>query len=177
MEENNKNHDSDKRKDSTSEFKGKFKDIIGLVSNAISGKAFCQEDETHEIYIENQMHGIFISLFIKRDEIERQRFTTISVKQGIIKNKIVKNIITFKDLRKVYISITPGSDVVFLFTDNDRYIVLNVFKDTNLDIIHGLDRRGGSNKPAREEENQSYYDEINEERRREINKRRIFITI
>jgi len=172
---NENNHD---RNESTSEVKGKFTEILSLINNAINGKMFYQDSEIHEIYLDNELHGTFLSIFIKREEIDRQRFTTVSVKQGLIKNKVVKNILTFKDLRKVYISISPGSDVVFLFTDNNRYTVLNVFKDTNIDVVHGIDRRtDGEHEMTKNESSRDFYDQSNEKRRQDLSKRRIFISL
>jgi len=175
---NNSDENSSERNDSTSQVKGKFTEILSLITNAINGKMFYQDSEIHEIYLENEVHGTFLSIFIKREEIDRQRFTTVSVKQGLIRNKVVKNILTFKDLRKVYISISPGSDVVFLFTELNRYTVLNVFKDTNIDVVHGIDRRKDEeNDNSKNHTSSDFYEQSNEKRRQDLSKRRIFISL
>jgi len=174
----NSDQNSSELNESTSQVKGKFTEILSLINNAINGKMFYQDSEIHEIYLENEVNGTFMSIFIKREEIDRQRFTTISVKQGLIRNKVFKNILTFKDLRKVYISITPGSDVAFLFTELNRYTVLNVFKDTNIDVVHGIDRRTDEEheKPV-ENSSSDFYDQANEKKRQALSKRRIFISL
>jgi len=62
--------------------KSKFRDVLGLINSTLGGKIYSLPDGTYEIHIENSMHNLFTSFFIKREEGEDGIKMTISFKQG-----------------------------------------------------------------------------------------------
>ncbi len=186
-----------------SNVKGKFRDIIGLMNTTLEGKVVEQEDGTFEIKIENLVYSTYMSLFIKRDDEDIIKKTSLIVKQGLLKNKIQRHFVSYIDLEKVFVSITPSSDVAFLFTTQDRYTVINIFKNGTVEIVNAIDRRkdeddkddsnnekdrkqDGEKKSYSEKRNnfsskgnnkEQYYKDLEEKKRKERQKRKIFITL
>lgn len=191
------------KKKRRSNVKGKFRDIIGLMNTTLGGKVVVQDDGTYEIRLENLVYSTYMSLFIKRDEGVIKR-TSITIKQGLLKHRIQRHFVSFIDLEKVFVSITPSSDVAFLFTGDGRYTVINVFKDGNIEIVHAIDKRKeednngekteqssdtNENKKSssysekrnsfasKEQKKSTYYKDLEEKKRKERQKRKIFITL
>jgi len=188
-----------------SNVKGKFRDIIGLMNTTLEGKVLEQEDGTFEIRIENLVYSTYMSLFIKRDDEEIIKKTSLIIKQGLLKNKIQRHFVSYIDLEKVFVSITPSSDVAFLFMTQDRYTVINIFKNGSAEIVNAFDKRKdevidknddaikekelnteGDNKSYSEKRNifksketnkEQYYKDLEEKKRKERQKRKIFITL
>lgn len=181
--------------------KGKFRDIIGLMNTTLEGKVVEQKDGTFEIKLENLVYSTYMSLFIKRDELDVVKKTSLIIKQGLLKNKIQRHFVSFIDLYKVFVSITPASDVAFLFTTSDRYTVINIFKNGTVEIVNAFDRRKDEDNEEIEEikkddekksysekrnsfhsskgdiNNEQYYKDLEEKKRQERKKRKIFITL
>lgn len=189
-----------------SNVKGKFRDIIGLINTTLNGKVVVQDDGTYEIKIENLVYSTYMSLFINRDDESLIKKTSITIKQGLLKNKIQRHFVSYIDLEKVFVSITPASDVAFLMTENDRYTVINIFKNGTVEIINAFDRRKDedeiedsensssnnddsdntisnnyskqrNNFTSNEEKKAKYYKELEEKKRIERQKRKIYITL
>ena len=161
--------------------KSKLKDVLGLINSTLNGKIYSQADGTIEINIENGIHGIFASFLIKRKKINGEKKINISFKQGLLKNKINTNLVTFKDLSKIYIAITPSESVTFLVINDDRFTVFNLYRDANLEVIHGIDKRESdydndyNNELKDDDIKSNFFKETDNKRRKE--RRKIFITI
>ena len=154
--------------------KSKLRDVLGLINSTLNGKIFSQADGTIEINLENGIHGIFASFFIKRESVGSKVEMDISFKQGKIKNRLNTSLVTFRDLSKLYIAITPSESVTFLVINDDRFTVFNLYRDANLEVIHGLDKRGADH--DKDDDAKSHFFKEGESRKRK-EKRKIFITI
>ena len=161
--------------------KSKLRDVLGLINSTLNGKIYSQADGTIEINLENGIHGIFASFLIKRKKINGEKKINISFKQGLLKNKINTNLVTFKDLSKIYIAITPTESVTFLVINDDRFTVFNLYRDANLEVIHGIDKRESdydndyNNELKDDDIKSNFFKETDNKRRKE--RRKIFITI
>ena len=162
--------------------KSKLKDVLGLINSTLNGKIYSQADGTIEINLENGIHGTFASFFIKRQKIDGKQKINISFKQGILKNKLNTCLVTFKDLPKIYIAITPSESVTFLVINDDRFTVFNLYRDANLEVIHGIDKRESDydndyNNKLEDDDNvkSKFFKDANSKKRKE--RRKIFITI
>ena len=81
----------------------------------------------------------------------------------------------YRELDKIYLSVSPGSEVAFLFTDEKRFVVVNVYKKCLFDVMSGPERRQES--VSLQEQTNNLYEAINKKKKQYLNKRRIFITI
>jgi len=153
--------------------KGSFKDILGLLNTTLGGRLFSRTDGTHEIYIENDIHRTFLSILIKREKSAEGRTTVLSFQQGVLKNKVIKFTGTYRDLEKVYVSITTGLSVAMLFVQGERFTVFDISKNAGISVVSGKERRNKNYEESYSDNN--YYSDA--EKKKQKDRRKIFITL
>lgn len=154
----------------------KLNDLLGLVANTLDGELFTVGDTGFEIRLTDTIKQISVSVLLLREIKDGKKITNLSFRQNFFDKNNYGNSLTFREIEKLYLSVSPGSEVAFLFSDNVRFNVINVYKNCLLDVINGPERRKEEDESLQQQA-KNMYEEINKKKKENINKRRIFITI